>query len=224
MLLFTVSAALAVNEGEYLWEGHVITVAEVDTAPTFSPGDMTKDQYPLSVRLIVPEAIGTDENLARALFEQAKLVDANGFAYDPGSSIRNAQTILLLYAVDKTVDADTLSFQFMASNSPIPEAYIGDWAGSAGNIQLSFTIDADGTGTYTFGQRGYYESYDITFSMESSTFSVQIPAANQLGIVACEATHTYLNGILTLDIKTTFADGRSYVYSVPCQKVELTDD
>ena len=101
----------------------------------------------------------------------------------------------------------------------IPIEYIGSWEGSTDGIKLSFKIEPDGTGVYTFEQGGYTESYDFSLEVGSETFSVQIPANNTLGIVTIEGTYKYSDEKLTLDVKTTFSDGREFKYTVPCRKV-----
>jgi len=101
----------------------------------------------------------------------------------------------------------------------IPIEYIGYWEGSADDINLSFKIEPDGTGLYTFKQGGYTESYDFSLEVGSETFSVKIPANNTLGIVKIEGTYKYSDEMLILDVKTTFSDGREFTYTVPCRKV-----
>jgi len=101
----------------------------------------------------------------------------------------------------------------------IPIEYIGYWEGSADDINLSFKIEPDGTGLYTFKQGGYIESYDFSLEVGSETFSVKIPANNTLGIVTIEGTYKYSNEMLILDVRTTFSDGREFTYTVPCRKV-----
>ncbi len=106
-----------------------------------------------------------------------------------------------------------------ASAASVPEEYVGEWMGSTGNINLSFTVAVDGAGSYTFEQSGYHESYDFSLLVDSETFSVQIPEDNKLGIVACEGTYAYSDGVLTLDVRTTMGSGM-FEYTVPCKKVE----
>ncbi|MCL2146418.1 MAG: hypothetical protein FWH52_01300 [Synergistaceae bacterium] len=101
----------------------------------------------------------------------------------------------------------------------IPSEYVGEWAGSVGDINLSFSVNEDGTGTYTFEQSGYLEKYDFFLKVESETFSVQIPEGNKLGIATCGGTYTYADGVLTLGVQTIFANGRVFEYTVPCQRV-----
>lgn len=98
--------------------------------------------------------------------------------------------------------------------------YAGQWTGSVGDINLSFNVGAAGTGTYTFEQGSYSESYDFSLSVESKTFSVQIPKVNQLGIVSIDGTYAYADGVLTLEVQTTFANGQVFAYTVPCQRTE----
>ena len=108
---------------------------------------------------------------------------------------------------------------FCTAMAAIPSEYVGEWAGSVGNINLSFNVNEDGTGTYTFEQSGYLENYDFSLKVESETFSVYIPEVNQLGIVACDGTYTYADGVLTLEVKTIFGNGRVFEYTAPCQRV-----
>ena len=105
--------------------------------------------------------------------------------------------------------------------SGIPKEYIGDWRGSADGIYLSFSVDADGTGTYIFDQGSYRESYGFTLSVDSGSFAVQIPADNKLGIVSCEGSYTYADDTLTLRVKTTMSGGRVFEYTVPCKRDAL---
>ena len=100
----------------------------------------------------------------------------------------------------------------------VPEEYIGQWAGSVDDISLSFYVDADGTGRYSFEQGGYSESYDFMLEVGTETFSVNIPSNNQLGITAIEGTYSYSGGTLTLNVRTSFSGGNVFRYTVPCQK------
>ncbi len=105
------------------------------------------------------------------------------------------------------------------ADNTVPAEYIGDWTGHSGDINLSFSVGPDGAGTYTFEQSGYEERYDFTLSVDSDTFSVQIPKDNKLGIQTCEGTYAYADGVLTLDVKTTMASG-VFAYTVPCTRAE----
>ncbi|MCL1806194.1 MAG: hypothetical protein FWG31_00655 [Oscillospiraceae bacterium] len=98
------------------------------------------------------------------------------------------------------------------------EEYTGFWTGSVDDISLSFTVEADGSGVYTFEQSGYTESYDFTLEAGTETFSVQIPANNTLGIASIEGTYAYTGGVMTLEVQTTFTTGRVFEYTVPCRK------
>lgn len=100
----------------------------------------------------------------------------------------------------------------------IYDEYAGQWAGSVDDIFLSFNVESDGTGIYSFEQSGYYESYEFSLEAGTETFSVKIPANNTLGISKIEGTYSYLNGILTLNVQTSFFDGRVFDYTVPCQR------
>ncbi|MEA4898715.1 MAG: hypothetical protein VB115_10775 [Christensenellaceae bacterium] len=112
----------------------------------------------------------------------------------------------------------------MSEETDALQAFAGDWVGSTGNIDLSFTVNADGTGLYTFEQNGYTESYDVALSAASETFTVDIPADNKLGIVTCEGGYQYADGALTLDVRTTFKSGRVFEYTIPCRRVEASNE
>ena len=107
----------------------------------------------------------------------------------------------------------------------IPDELVGQWRGTGmpkgggPAIDLTARIDADGTGEYTFDQSDYHESYPFTISSDDSTFSVDIPADNALGISACGGSWALEGGVLKLDITTTFASGGSYSYTAECEKV-----
>lgn len=116
----------------------------------------------------------------------------------------------------------TPSAENSETSENIPVEYIGQWEGSTGDISLSFDLDANGKGVYTFEQRGYVESYDFTLEVGTETFSVQIPNNNKLGIAECEGTYEYSDGVMTLDIRTTFSDGRVFEYTVSCEKNDPT--
>ncbi len=112
------------------------------------------------------------------------------------------------------------------AETAIPAELVGSWngvgtqAGGGSEIALSMSVNADGTGEYTFEQSGYTESYPFTLESDSKLFSVSIPADNQLGITACEGQYDYADGILTLHITTTFSSGRQFEYTVYCVKAE----
>ncbi len=98
------------------------------------------------------------------------------------------------------------------------EQLAGSWSGTGkpvggGNdIALTVDINADGTGTYSFVQGTYQESYSFELVENGNSFDVSIPSDNQLGISSCEGTYEYDGAVLTLHIKTTFANGRTYEY------------
>lgn len=111
------------------------------------------------------------------------------------------------------------------SSSAIPDDLVGAWRGTGKPkgggpaIDLSARIGRDGTGEYTFIQDDYTESYPFTISSDDSAFSVDIPADNFLGISGCGGTWALENGVLKLDITTTFASGGSYSYTAECEKI-----
>lgn len=113
-----------------------------------------------------------------------------------------------------------------ASESAIPEELVGAWAGAGepvgggSAIWLDVLVNADGTGSYTFEQAGYLESYPFTLTSETESFYADIPADNRLGISACEGTYVYADNVLTLHITTTFASGRQFEYTADCTKAD----
>jgi hypothetical protein len=108
----------------------------------------------------------------------------------------------------------------------IPEELVGAWTGTGepvgggSAISLDVLVNADGTGSYTFEQAGYVESYPFTLTNETESFCVDIPADNRLGISACEGTYLYADNALTLHITTTFASGRQFEYTASCTKAD----
>ena len=219
--LTLLSTALAITEGDYIWDGHPITLVSVDTKPMFVPAEMTDDQYAIAIDLTVPDSVLADDTLRRPFFTQAKLVDENGTLYSVSAAATGETGHLLFFAVDKGIDVDALTFQFLIETaSDVPEEYVGQWKGSVGDINLSFDVGVDGKGSYTFEQSGYHESYDFTLAVDSETFTVQIPKDNKLGIATIEGTYTYSDSVLTLEVQTTFSNGRVFSYTVPCERVE----
>ena len=222
LILCALPAALAIDEGEYAWQTYTLTLTGVDTKPMFAPGDMKADEHALAVSVEAPTEVVSDAALCDALYAQARLVDADGTAYAPGALLSKENRLTFVFALPEGVEADSLAFQLAevaATTAAMPEEYVGDWQGTAGNISLSFTVNPDGTGNYAFEQNGYSESYDFTMEAGADTFSVTIPEDNQLGIVSCEGTYQYADGVLTLDIRTTFRNGREFSYTVPCSRV-----
>ncbi len=114
-----------------------------------------------------------------------------------------------------------------AADTAIPEKLVGQWRGTGrpkngdSSIDLSVTINADGTGEYTFDQNGYHESWPFTITNDDSRFSVVIPATSQLGSV--DGTWALEDDILKLDITSTFTGGGSYSYTAECKKAEAAE-
>lgn len=104
--------------------------------------------------------------------------------------------------------------------------FAGDWKGLVPemNIDLEFTINEDGTGSYRLTQNDYTETYDATLEAGDKTFKVDLPEKNALNLTGCEGTYRYADGILTLDVTTTFASGRKFAYTIDCERVEMTDE
>lgn len=221
LTLCVLPAALAIEKGDYVWQAYTLTVTDINTKPMFSPADMKADEHALAVSVETSAELVGDEALRDAVFAQVRLTGADGAAYAPGVLLSMENKLTFVFALPKGVEADALAFQLVETPSAaaaMPEAYVGDWQGSTGNINLSFSVNPDGTGSYAFEQNGYTESYDFTMRADADTFSVTIPEDNQLGIVSCEGTYQYANEVLTLDIHTTFQSGREFSYTVPCTR------
>lgn len=222
---FTLTCALAIKEGDYLWQSQTVTVTSVEPNPMFSPADMTENEHAIAVTLQVSDLLAQNEKLRDALYTQAMLVNESGTTYPARASMIKGSLLTYLYAIPKDIKADVLTLQFMGdTDSSFPQEFIGDWEGNVNDIDLTFTVNLDGTGRYTFEQSGYRESYDFAMEASSSTFSLKIPEGNKLQIVSCEGTYQYTNDVLKLDVCTTFANGRQYAYSVPCQRTTQNDE
>ena len=108
------------------------------------------------------------------------------------------------------------------TDAGIPEELAGDWKGvgkpknGGSSIDLTIHVEEDGTGSYTFDQAGYHESYPFTISRDGNRFSVDIPATSQLGSV--DGTWELEGDVLKLDITSTFTSGGSYSYNAECRK------
>lgn len=120
--------------------------------------------------------------------------------------------------------------KFHAASNETPEnpfaKFAGDWKGRVPemNIELEFTINEDGTGSYRFTQNDYSETYDATLEAGDKTFKVDLPEKNALNLTGCEGTYRYADGTLTLDVTTTFASGRKFDYTIDCERVETMDE
>lgn len=67
----------------------------------------------------------------------------------------------------------------------VPEEYVGDWAGRVEElaIDLSFTIRADGSGTFAFEQRGYKDARDFIFRIDDGTHVLLKPRRGRLRLL-----------------------------------------
>ncbi|MDL2319368.1 hypothetical protein LJC74_09945, partial [Eubacteriales bacterium OttesenSCG-928-A19] len=209
-LLLVAGSALAITEGDYDWEGEVIAVT-VDEAPMFSPAGTAEDERGLALELMVSDALLADAARLDALYAQARLVMEDGTVIAPGTAMQRGEApqLTYLYAVPRDVEVSSLTLEFGAEGG-IPAEYIGMWQGTVDNISLSFIVEADGTGEYTFEQSGYTESYPFALSVDDDTFSVDIPANNKLGIAGISGTYAYADDVLTLDVRTAFQNGGEF--------------
>ena len=113
------------------------------------------------------------------------------------------------------------------AETDIPAELLGIWEGegkpknNGTPIQLHVHVKSDGTGEYSFDQGNYHESFPFTLSREDNRFTVDIPATSYLGKV--ERTWEIKDGLLLLDITSTFTSGGSYSYLAECRKIGVTE-
>ena len=113
-----------------------------------------------------------------------------------------------------------------AAESAVPADLVGTWHGTgkpkngSSPIDLTVTVNADGTGDYTFAQGDYTESYPFTLEHDSNKFTVSVPTGNTLGIATVDGTWELDGDVLKLDISTELAGGRIFSYTAECTKTE----
>jgi hypothetical protein len=150
------------------------------------------------------------------IFERGELPDE--IWMDP---LDEAETEVLIWQTGDPVGG--------AEVNEVADELVGNWhgtgtpTGGGPSIDLTARMEADGTGQYTFVQDGYTESYPFTVDWADNSFSVNIPADNQLGISSCDGNYTLSDGRLLLDIATTFASGRVFSYTAECEKEEASE-
>ena len=233
-LLFAVmcaAPACAVEEGNYAWREWTIEVTKVEENPMFVPVQMKEDEYTVAVYITVAEELWQDEGLSAELYAEAVLADADGNTYQALGRMTGTDNpvMILLYCVPKTIEAETLTFvtgaetegageteeAAEAGEAVIPEELIGTWQGTGtpknngSPIDLTVTIQADGTGEYIFDQAGYHENNPIAISYEGNSFTVDTDES-MLG--GCEGTWSLEDGVLILDITSTLPGGSTYSY------------
>ncbi len=226
-------SACAVEEGEYPWRDWTIEVTKAEENPMFVPAQMGEDEYAVAVYLTIAEELWKDEAQSQELYAEAVLADADGNTYEALGSMTGTDNpvLIYLYCVPKSVEFETLSFLTgaeageaeEAGEAAIPEEMIGTWEGAgtppAGGspIDLTVTINADGTGEYIFNQGGYTENNPITISYEGSSFSVN---TDDSVLDECVGTWELADGVLTLDITSTLASGATYSYTAELTMAE----
>lgn len=220
LLLGLFPAALAIEQGEYSWREYTVKLMEVVDPSRFAPANIQDGQRAIALRLEMPQTLVKDEALADSIYHDALLTDGDGHNYKPGAALQKGSVLTYLYAIPKDADLDALSLGFDAEAPAVSLAdFAGTWEGQSGNIHLTFTVQEDGKGSYAFEQAGYKESYEVALSADDKTFVVDIPADNALGITSCEGSWAFEDEVLTLDVVTTFRNGRQFTYSIPCKKV-----
>ena len=123
---------------------------------------------------------------------------------------------LLLFCVPVLADG--------AADDPVLQELAGTWEGTGEPvgggtpIELTVILNPDGTGSYTFEQGGYVESYPITVGHADGTFEADIPKDNLLGITSCGGTYELKDETLCLAIETGFSTGRVYRYTAECAR------
>ncbi len=113
----------------------------------------------------------------------------------------------------------------------IPDELVGQWKGQGAptyggisTIDLTVTVNADGTGTgeYTCYEGSFNADYPFSISYDDSSFSVDIPT--NATIASCEGTWALADGELKLRITGAYASGTSYYYTASCKKVDAAQD
>lgn len=84
-------------------------------------------------------------------------------------------------------------------------------------IELSISIEADGSGEYSFDQAGYHESKPFLIDRDGNRFTVN---TDESILSSCEGIWSLEGGILKLDITSTLAGGRIFTYTAECEKKE----
>ena len=200
---------------------------------------LTTLTLPRGVNTIAPDAFSGCEKLKAVYFEGAAPTvtaaneyqasfsgNAEGFTvyYRPGAEGFTSPTWEGYASAEYTGDAPgvlaTGTETPTLAESAVPAEYIGTWAGSVGNISLVFAISADSRAVFTFTQGNYTGTSDVALSVEDGTFTVEVPEDDALGTVSCGGTYAYHDGILTLAIENTFANGGVFAYTVPCERAE----
>lgn len=235
-----VTSACAVEEGEYAWREFTLEVTTVETNPMLVPAGMGADEYAVAVYLTVEEELWQGDEARSDLYAEAVLEDEDGNTYEPGGMMTGTDKpfIILTFCVPKTVEAETLTLvlgeeeeeaeeaeeaEEEAGEAAIPEELVGTWQGTGtpknngSPIDLTVTIEEDGTGEYIFDQAGYVENNPITISYEGNSFSVN---TDESVLGGCEGTWEYEDGVLTLDITSTLPSGATYSYTAELTMAE----
>ena len=112
----------------------------------------------------------------------------------------------------------------------IPDELVGQWKGQGApkyggiaSIDLTVTMDADGTGSgeFTYSEGSFSADHPFSISYNGSTFSVDIPS--DTNIAGCEAAWTLKDGALLLDITATLESGTSYYYTAECERIDAAE-
>lgn len=221
-------------EGEYPWREWTVTVTGVDTNPMFVPVGLAEDEYAVAVNLSIDENLWKDGDLCEEMYAEARLADPEGNTYKPFVRMTGTDKpfMVFTFCVPKTVDSANLvlvlgegSAEKTAEDGEktIPAEMAGKWQGTGTpknggtSIDLTITINPDGSGEYTFDQGGYHESNPFSISRDGNRFSVN---TDESILGGCEGTWELADGILTLDITSTLPNGRTYSYTAECTKAE----
>ena len=109
------------------------------------------------------------------------------------------------------------------AESAIPAEYVGTWVGTSGNISLIFEISADGRAKFTFEQGSYKGSDDVALSVADDTFTMEIKADDPM-TASCGGSYSYADGVLTVNVVNVFKTGRTFSYTVECQRLEAAEE
>lgn len=225
LLLGLLPAALAIEPGVYPWrKGVVIILTEVMEVENSQVYGIKEGERGVGLMMKLPKEIKGNEETYKLFMGDIELLGPEGQAYTCKGARFLSKGDVLLFAVPAHLDlADLkLSLRNEQADAELLAFFAGDWAGQADRgISLSFHIEADGTGSYTFQQAGYKESYSLRLDVYDQRFAVEIPRDNQLSITSIEGDWVFFQGVLTLDVVTSFANGQQFTYSIPCKRANL---
>ncbi len=195
---------------EFFWD-----LSTADTQAEGKLWDALRQAYPMAEEL---ERDGIREVLeSLAAFLMRSVEDLN-----MPDDLRILKTGDNRYAMAGPNGADGYGVAYVNLSSDgeasVPDEYVGEWTGrsDALSINLSFTVRADGTGMYSFEQRGYTEAGDFTFSLSGDVMTLTM----QKDGATCGGTFALNGDTLTVNMEVPLKSGKTYVYTAICQRAD----